>query len=155
MLCCQGCGHQLHDSALSCPSCGTPNRTGRLPCGTDGYFGRNGRISRTVYWLQYIVPIYAVSFLAAIVDAAANAGGVLSGSVGLVLLVPQLASCVRRLHDRNRSGWCVLLGLIPVVGWSWLFIEAGFVRGTHGRNRFGPDPLAEQDCPFAGNVAWR
>ncbi len=42
---------------------------------------------------------------------------------------------------RNRTGWFLLIGLIPLVS-IWLVVELGFLRGTVGPNRFGPDPLA-------------
>jgi uncharacterized membrane protein YhaH (DUF805 family) len=54
--------------------------------------------------------------------------------IGLVL-------SVKRWHDRNKSGWWVLVNLVPVVGWLWQLIECGFLRGTTGPNRFGQDPL--------------
>jgi uncharacterized membrane protein YhaH (DUF805 family) len=57
----------------------------------------------------------------------------------LALLLPTLAVAIRRLHDTNRSGWWILIGLIPLVGWIILIVwycEAG----TPGANRFGPDP---------------
>jgi hypothetical protein len=48
---------------------------------------------------------------------------------------------VKRWHDRDKSGWWVLIGLIPVIGGLWMIIECGFLKGTEGSNRFGPDPL--------------
>jgi len=59
---------------------------------------------------------------------------------GLGTLLPNLAVSVRRLHDGNRSGWFVLLGLIPIVGMIILLVWY-CKRGTVGPNRFGPDPL--------------
>jgi uncharacterized membrane protein YhaH (DUF805 family) len=83
---------------------------------------------------------------------------------------------VKRLHDRDRTGWWVLLqgillvaaviliamaialpeeqktagfvvaGIVGTAAFAislWLFIEIGFLRGTHGPNRFGPDPLGD------------
>ncbi|HAE49771.1 MAG TPA: DUF805 domain-containing protein, partial [Tistrella mobilis] len=52
-----------------------------------------------------------------------------------------LAIGARRCHDRGRSGWFQLIMLIPLIGWIWLLVEIGFLRGTEGPNRFGPDPL--------------
>ena len=60
----------------------------------------------------------------------------------VVLLLPSIAAGVRRLHDCDKSGWWMLLGLIPIVGGIILLIW--FVqRGTVGPNRFGNDYLAE------------
>ena len=41
-----------------------------------------------------------------------------------------LAASVKRLHDRAKSGFWLLLGLVPIVGELWLFIELGFLPGT-------------------------
>jgi uncharacterized membrane protein YhaH (DUF805 family) len=53
-----------------------------------------------------------------------------------------IAIDVKRYHDRDRSGWWLLLLLIPVLGPLWLFVVLGFLKGTEGENRFGADPLA-------------
>jgi uncharacterized membrane protein YhaH (DUF805 family) len=49
---------------------------------------------------------------------------------------------VKRYHDRNKSGWWILIVFVPVIGGLWYFIECGFLRGTPGPNTYGPDPLA-------------
>lgn len=51
-----------------------------------------------------------------------------------------IALTVRRLHDRNMSGWLIFLDLIPFIGPLIVFILCCF-KGTDGPNRFGPDPL--------------
>jgi uncharacterized membrane protein YhaH (DUF805 family) len=61
-------------------------------------------------------------------------------AVNLILLWPTLALGVKRCHDRGRSGWFLLLMLVPLVQ-LWPIIELAFLRGTAGENRFGPDPL--------------
>ena len=48
-----------------------------------------------------------------------------------------LAIQVKRWHDRNKSGWWVLIGLIPLIGGIWALIETGFLAGDDGENRFG------------------
>ena len=53
----------------------------------------------------------------------------------------------KRWHDRDKSGWWALLNLIPVIGTLWILIECGFLRGTYGGNRFGPDPLGPPEQP--------
>ena len=57
---------------------------------------------------------------------------------------PNLALAVKRLHDRGRSGWFCLVGVIPFVN-IWLTIDLLFLRGTEGPNRFGEDPLGVRD----------
>jgi uncharacterized membrane protein YhaH (DUF805 family) len=57
----------------------------------------------------------------------------------LALFVPSLAVAVRRLHDVDRSGWWLLLGLIPIAGMIVLIVFYA-TDGTRGANRFGADP---------------
>lgn len=57
----------------------------------------------------------------------------------LATLLPNLAVSIRRLHDTDRSGFWVLLNLIPVIGWIVLIIFY-CKEGTSGTNRFGNDP---------------
>ncbi|MDF1713501.1 MAG: DUF805 domain-containing protein [Akkermansiaceae bacterium] len=53
-----------------------------------------------------------------------------------------LALGVKRWHDRDKSGWWVLIGIIPLIGPIWTFVECGCLQGTHGPNSYGPDPLS-------------
>jgi uncharacterized membrane protein YhaH (DUF805 family) len=64
-------------------------------------------------------------------------------AVMLALLVPSLAVTFRRLHDTNRRGWWILIGLIPLIGAVVLFIFY-LLDGTPGPNRFGPDPKGRE-----------
>lgn len=48
---------------------------------------------------------------------------------------------VKRWHDRDKSGWWVLIVFIPIIGLCWTIVECSFFKGTEGANRFGPDPL--------------
>jgi uncharacterized membrane protein YhaH (DUF805 family) len=68
-----------------------------------------------------------------------STGGMVHNLFSLVSLIPGLAVSVRRLHDQDRSGWLLLLGLIPFLGWFALLVFM-CLDGTHGANRFGPDP---------------
>lgn len=71
--------------------------------------------------------------------------GPIGGLLGLVSLVPSLAVAVRRLHDQNRSGWLLLLYLIPLFGWFALLVLF-LLSGTQGTNRYGPDPKQPGDA---------
>jgi uncharacterized membrane protein YhaH (DUF805 family) len=66
----------------------------------------------------------------------------------LAMLIPSLAVAVRRLHDINRSGWWLLIVLLPGLGALVLFIFL-ILEGTRGPNRFGPDPKAGE-APESG-----
>jgi uncharacterized membrane protein YhaH (DUF805 family) len=61
--------------------------------------------------------------------------------VGILNLWITLAITVKRFHDRDKSGWWVLIGLVPAIGALWILIECGFLKGTTGDNRFGADPV--------------
>ena len=61
----------------------------------------------------------------------------------LTLLFVEFASCIRRWHDINRSGWWFLISFVPVVGWLVCLIANGFMKGTSGENDYGDDPLED------------
>lgn len=103
------------------------------------------RIGRQSFWIGHIVLI-AVGAAAHLVIAAlfgtGHAAMALLGVISLILVYPSLAVDVKRLHDRGKSGWWILLLLIPFIGAVWFVVELGCLSGTPGTNRFGPDPLA-------------
>lgn len=106
-------------------------------------FSFEGRINRQPFWM-FILGVFVVTFIVAFL------AGMLGDTLGMIILIPyfivqiwaSLAVQVKRWHDRDKSGWWVLIGLIPVIGSIWVLVECGFLRGTEGQNRFGPDPLA-------------
>lgn len=69
-----------------------------------------------------------------------HSAGPLVGLLWLGTLIPSIAVGVRRLHDSDRSGWWLLLGLIPFFGTIILLVFL-IMSGTRGPNRFGPDPV--------------
>jgi uncharacterized membrane protein YhaH (DUF805 family) len=66
--------------------------------------------------------------------------GVFGAIVGLALLLPSIAVAIRRLHDTSRTGWWILIGLIPIVGWIILIVF--YVQDSHPDNKYGPSPKA-------------
>ncbi len=114
----------------------------------------HGKITREGYWLASL-PLFVLSILPELfmtVDATLDMF-VVSAVVFLVLLVPTCMLSIKRCHDRNRSGWFVLVGLIPLLGSLWILIDLGFLPGTRGTNRFGPDPLATGPDAGHGMIA--
>lgn len=108
-----------------------------------GYLNFSGRACRSEYWWFYLA-VLLVNVVIGIIEGVTGiggGGGLLSTLFSLAILLPSLAVAVRRLHDIDRSGWWLLLWLIPLVGFIVLVIWA-CTRGTPGDNRFGPDPLA-------------
>ena len=108
-----------------------------------------GRSRRAEYW-WFTLFVFIVSFILAFVDIAIRGGepggfGILGGIFSLATLVPSLAVGVRRLHDTDRTGWWILIGLIPLIGFIVLLIF--YVQdGTPGTNKFGPSPKHESDA---------
>lgn len=65
---------------------------------------------------------------------------ILLALAGLVVIWSQTALTIKRWHDRDKSGWWIFIGLVPLVGPVWAFIENYLLPGTDGPNRFGPKP---------------
>lgn len=102
----------------------------------------DGRINRQPYWLYILAVVVVVALpLSLFFEPDSESYDVASGIASLILLYPSLAVQAKRWHDRNKSAWWILINLIPIIGGLWTLIECGFLRGTPGPNRFGPDPL--------------
>ncbi|MFZ7134870.1 DUF805 domain-containing protein [Avibacterium avium] len=99
----------------------------------------NGRARRKEFWWFVAVDFLLYVILGILDFVLLNNDFGFSGVYGLATLIPSLAVRVRRLHDTDRSGWWLLIGFIPVIGFIVLFIFA-CLDGTRGRNRFGEDP---------------
>lgn len=102
-----------------------------------------GRAARSEYW-WFMLFSFIVSAILGVIEGprmgGMHGGGTLQAVWSLAVLIPSLAVGARRLHDTDRSGWWLLLCLIPVVGLIvliWWFATPG----TRGENRFGADPL--------------
>jgi uncharacterized membrane protein YhaH (DUF805 family) len=133
------------------------------------YLNLEGRTNRQPFWLGLLAMIVATWVLEFIlfgafgvsvmptVDpnadpaaAAAAASAMMSkmvvpmGILWLIVIWPAICLYAKRWHDRDKSGWWSLIGLVPIIGGIWMLVELGFLRGTEGPNRFGPDPLAGQ-----------
>jgi len=101
------------------------------------FLSLDGRISRQPFWIGSLI-LVGVNIVASLVFGQ----GFLAAVAGLALLYPSVCVSVKRWHDRGKSGWWVLIGLIPVIGWIWTLVECGFLPGTSGGNEYGQDPLA-------------
>jgi uncharacterized membrane protein YhaH (DUF805 family) len=115
------------------------------------YLSFNGRLRRMHFWIGliilWVVEVIVMAVLIGPAMAAAASGGGGPGPLALVgylllllLIWPALALQVKRWHDRDKSGWWVLIAFIPIIGAFWVLIECGFLDGTPGPNRFGPSP---------------
>lgn len=117
------------------------------------YIGFTGRARRSEYW-WFVLFGLIVGIVADLIDAMLGTMsedtnvGVVGAIVGLALLLPSIAVAIRRLHDTSRSGWWILIGLIPVVGWIILIVF--YVQDSHPDNEYGPSPKAVGAAPEAG-----
>jgi uncharacterized membrane protein YhaH (DUF805 family) len=105
--------------------------------GFSKYATFSGRSSRSAYW-WWVLFYVLISIGASIIDAAIKTP-VIAGLVWLAFILPNLAVLVRRLHDTDRSGWWVLIGLIPLVGAIVLIVFACIDSGPPNKYGDGPD----------------
>ncbi len=102
------------------------------------YFTIQGRAQRSEYWWFYLF-ILIVMFIAGMIDAITGLP-ILNLIVMLAILAPYICVAIRRMHDKDKSGWWLLVSFIPVIGFFYI-LYLFVTRGTVGDNRFGPDPL--------------
>ena len=114
--------------------------------GFEHYVKFDGRASRPAYWWWVLFAVL-VSIAANIIDFALIGPGVISGLVGLALLLPNLSVSIRRLHDTGRTGWWILIGLLPLIGWIVLLIF--YLQASDpAENQYGP-PMVSGAAPVA------
>ena len=104
----------------------------------DKYCCFTGRASRSEYW-WWVLFTFVISVIVGAVFGDGTAGKIVSSLVGLAFLLPGLGLSVRRLHDTGKSGWWILIGLIPLVGAIILLIF--FIKDSDpATNAYGPVP---------------
>lgn len=116
-------------------------------------FSFKGRIRRSDYWIGMVVVFVGMVALASILAAVwkvdladpfdLRATAIQAGVV-LLFMWPNLAVSAKRLHDRDQSGWWILLSFLPIIGNAWTIINLGILRGTPGDNRYGGEPARAQ-----------
>jgi uncharacterized membrane protein YhaH (DUF805 family) len=107
------------------------------------YADFSGRARRKEYWMFVLFNVIisiVLTILDSLIGTMSESGyGVLSGLYSLAILIPSLAVGVRRLHDVGKSGWWLLISLIPLIGSIWLLVL--FVTDSQpGDNQYGPNP---------------
>jgi uncharacterized membrane protein YhaH (DUF805 family)/predicted RNA-binding Zn-ribbon protein involved in translation (DUF1610 family) len=163
---CSSCGSQFVPSSNFCPNCGTSRIPNSDSINSTGigyadvlkkYADFNDRARRSEYWRftvynQIILPLVLISLgiilifvLTAFgVRREVNIGVVIVLSAvyllyNLLIFLPSLAVCVRRLHDTGNSGWMILMMLIPIVGFIILFILL-IQDSQPATNKYGINP---------------
>jgi len=125
------------------------NFTEAIQSGFNNYVNFSGRAQRSAFWF-WVLFVFAASIVAGILDMAifgAESYTPLSTLFGLAVFLPGLAVAVRRLHDTGRTGWWVLLWLIPIIGWIVLIIWY-CQPGEPGTNQYGANPLGGELQPI-------
>jgi uncharacterized membrane protein YhaH (DUF805 family) len=98
----------------------------------------SGRARRKEYWMFALFNII-ISFVLGFIEGLAGGPGALAGIYSLAVLIPSLAVSVRRLHDTDRSGWWLLIALIPLIGALVLLVFV--VQDSQpGENQYGLNP---------------
>ena len=104
----------------------------------------DGRAGRPEYWyfvLFNIIVSFVLGFVDGVLGTVSSGArvGLLGGIYSLAVLLPSIGVGIRRLHDINRSGWWLLIGLVPLVGWIILIIWAA-TESDAGPNQYGSGP---------------
>jgi uncharacterized membrane protein YhaH (DUF805 family) len=120
------------------------------------FLSPDGRIGRGKFWLGLlgIIAVNIVLGLVLVLSGLMSVDPVTGMPMGAgywigtlimmaVAIWPSICIYGKRFHDRDKSAWWILIGLVPIIGGIWLLVECGLLQGTDGPNRFGPDPVAE------------
>ncbi len=121
-----------------------------IQSGFQNYVNFQGRSGRGAYWWWALFTLI-VSVITGFIDRGLGSGlvttpgaagvsgatvGIVTSIASLILFLPSLAVLVRRLHDTDRSGWWVLINVIPVIGWIVMLFFL-LQPGSLGLNRYG------------------
>lgn len=105
-------------------------------------FSFDGRIGRRTWWLWGVAAMLGLGFyLTVLLRVAGVSAATAEFAVNALLLWPALAISAKRWHDRDKRAWWALVVFVPVIGWIWALVENGLLRGAHGANRFGDEPV--------------
>ena len=111
------------------------------------YLSSEGRLNRKRYWEALFLLFFTMSVLIVVsslfifsagsfgevISPFLNAGTFISFVIAFILLL------IKRAHDRDHSGWYILLWFVPLIGW-FFHLELYFAPGTDGQNQYGTDP---------------
>jgi uncharacterized membrane protein YhaH (DUF805 family) len=106
----------------------------------QNYVTFEGRARRKEYWM-FVLFNFIFAFAIGVVEGLFNLPSFLSAIYTLIVLLPSLAVGARRLHDTGRSGWWLLLSLIPLIGFIVLLVFLCEDSNEHD-NVYGPNPKA-------------
>ena len=101
-----------------------------------------GRAQRAEYW-YFVLFSTIISIILTILDVmfgtlSPSGTGLLSGIYSLAVFIPAIAVGARRLHDIGKSGWWLLIAIIPIIG--WILIIIWFATDSKEDNQYGENP---------------
>ena len=146
MFFCSSCGTKSKQADNFCRCCGTKkNKAPSNPLQLTTIqvlFSFKGRIGRYTYW-TYSIITYLICLAISLVFYF-NTSEILTpfletliSTVLFIYMWSTLAVIIKRLHDRNKSGWFIFIILIPLIGLLWLHLEIGFLAGCKNCNNYG------------------
>ena len=105
----------------------------------ERYTKFEGRAGRAEFWWFFLANLI-ISVVLSALGQASTIFTIVGVIYSLGVLLPSLAVAIRRLHDTNKSGWLLLLWIIPIIGWIILIVFYA-KEGDPGPNNYGaPDP---------------
>ncbi len=108
------------------------------------YAVSSGRARRKEYWVFVLINVI-ITIALSFIDLALGLFdpviglGLCSGLYSLAIFIPNISVGIRRLHDTNRSGWWLLVFLVPIIGTIILIVLLA-LDSTSGDNQYGPNP---------------
>jgi uncharacterized membrane protein YhaH (DUF805 family) len=108
------------------------------------YADFKGRAPRAEYWWFYLGTLIVDRVLSFVDKRAVGDDALLSGTFGLIILVPWIAVTFRRLHDTDRSGWWLLIVIVPILVFLGVAIASAFADG---------DAPTDNPIAFFGSLA--
>lgn len=109
----------------------------------QNYANFKGRDTRKQYWMFVLFNIiisFVIGFVAGLILG--DAASIVTSIYSLAILLPSLAISIRRMHDIGKSGWWILVSLIPIVGCIW-YIVLACKPSQEGSNQYGDMPVEE------------
>ncbi|MDE7409555.1 MAG: DUF805 domain-containing protein [Muribaculaceae bacterium] len=105
----------------------------------QNYCNFSGRASRSEYWWFCLFNFILSTVIGIAFCWSQDTLNIVSCIVNLALLLPSLGLAVRRLHDIDKSGWWLLIALIPIIGWILLIVW--YCKDSQMEtNQYGPVP---------------
>ena len=98
----------------------------------------NGRARRKEYWMFFLLN-FIIALMLLLFELLVGSGGIIGLMYSLAVLIPGIAVTIRRLHDTDRSGWWIFIGLVPLIG-AIVCLILMILDSTPGDNRYGQNP---------------